>query len=128
MTTRLLIVTTPPEDDPCSPCAKPRRDPSHRPGPMYHHPFTGPREVAEADIAAALAVVFAYNASNASVAPSGSLAFGTGPTSYWRDRAEAILAALAAPEPAPTTGWGPCDDPEHSAGCVHHRPAPEPAP
>lgn len=49
-------------------------------------------------LAAALAVVFAYNESNASVAPNGSLAFGEGPTSYWRDRAEAVLAALAAEE------------------------------
>lgn len=53
-------------------------------------------------LAPALAVVFAYNASNASVAPDGSLAFGEGPTSYWRDRAEAVLAALASdPQPDP---------------------------
>jgi hypothetical protein len=46
-----------------------------------------------APLAEACATVFAYNASN-SVAPNGSLAFGGGPTSYWRDRAAAILAAL----------------------------------
>ncbi len=52
------------------------------------------REPSVDDLARALAVVFAYNASNASVAPDGSLEFGGGPTSYWRDRAWAVKEAL----------------------------------
>ena len=50
------------------------------------------------DLADALAVVFAYNESCASVAPNGSLTYGGEPTSYWRDRAWAVREALASKE------------------------------
>jgi hypothetical protein len=50
-----------------------------------------------AELANALAVVFAYNESCASVAPNGSLTYGGEPTSYWRDRAEAVAEALREP-------------------------------
>ena len=71
-------------------------------GPMPDDQFIRALDAIEAEARAAaldglpdaLAVVFAYNESNASVAPNGSVEFGGEPTSYWRDRAEAVIDAL----------------------------------
>jgi hypothetical protein len=75
----------------CALCGHTPDSADHRAADMNRAEIDIPTIDALAD---ALAVVFAYNASCASVAPNGSTVFGGEPTSYWRDRAEAVAVAL----------------------------------
>lgn len=94
MTTRLLRVTTPPEDDPCAVCRVPDR--AHD-DDFDGHPFTGPVEVTAEMLATAMVKSPSPSKVTYGVGTGAGDVVWMEPWVSTLDVARAILAALAAP-------------------------------